>query len=239
MNEAFFTLHSDLPREGPGAAEDVAWAMGLARTPGNARICDAGCGPGGDVAALLAAAPDGQLVAIDAHAPFIDALNARFVSDHRVTGVAGDFSTLTDPFDLIWCAGALYFLGVTEGLAAWKPTLSATGAIAFSYPCHFVDSPSQTALAFWEGMEFTGWDGLHAQIRSAGFRVLGHRPVSDAAWEAYYGPMEARIASLAPTAEGDAELAAALAEGRTEAATWRAVKRETGYMLCVVVPDER
>ena len=42
--EAFFTVHRGLPREGPGTAEDVAWACGLAGLPEGAVICDAVCG---------------------------------------------------------------------------------------------------------------------------------------------------------------------------------------------------
>ena len=33
MNDAFFTLHDGLDREGPGLAEDVAWAVALAGVP--------------------------------------------------------------------------------------------------------------------------------------------------------------------------------------------------------------
>ena len=54
--QAFFTLHRDLPREGPGVAEDVAWTVSLLKLGARAQIADVACGPGGDIAALLAAA---------------------------------------------------------------------------------------------------------------------------------------------------------------------------------------
>ena len=63
--EAFFTVHSDLPREGPGEAADVAWALALGSVPEGAVICDAGAGSGGDGAALLA----GHLDAVIAQNP--------------------------------------------------------------------------------------------------------------------------------------------------------------------------
>lgn len=44
--DAFFALHRDLPREGPGEAADVAWALEVAGVAPGARVADAGCGPG-------------------------------------------------------------------------------------------------------------------------------------------------------------------------------------------------
>ncbi len=58
---------------------------------------------------------------------------------------------LTGPFDLIWSAGALYFLGVTDGLTGWRAALAPGGAVAFSEPCFFTDTPSDAARAFWDG----------------------------------------------------------------------------------------
>ena len=105
--EGFFRIHDGLPREGPGSAEDVAWAIEQAGLRDIAHILDAGCGPGGDVPFLRAVAPGAQILAIDSHAPFIADLNARFANDPGVTGQDGDMMAAPGPFDLIWCAGAL------------------------------------------------------------------------------------------------------------------------------------
>ena len=51
---AFFTVHQDLPREGPGDRESLDWALGLAGVAPEGVILDAGCGPGADVPGLLA-----------------------------------------------------------------------------------------------------------------------------------------------------------------------------------------
>jgi trans-aconitate methyltransferase len=235
MLNAFFELHSDLPREGPGEPADVAWATALAGVPADARICDAGCGPGADIAALLDAAPGGHVTAIEAHAAFVAAAARCWQGDPRVTVLHGDMARIGGPFDLIWCAGALYFLGLAEGLRLWREALAPGGLIAFSEPCYFVSVPSEAARAVWEG-EGTVRDraGIEAGIAAAGYRLLGTRVLSDASWEAYYTPMEARIAALAPGAGPD--LAQVLDEGRREIALWRAARTETGYLLCVVAP---
>ncbi len=232
---AFFTLHADLPREGPGETADVAWAARLAGLSPGARILDAACGPGGDIGALLRAAPAGHVTAIDLHAPFIEAARARWGADPRVTLVVGDMAVSDGPFDFIWCAGAVYFLGIEAALTAWCARLAPGGIIAFSEPCLFTDTPSGGAVGFWEGYAgLTDAAGIAAQITAAGFQTMSTRRLSDIAWDSYYRPMEARIARLRPGA--DDRLAAVLDAAETEIAGWRAHRGETGYLLSVVRP---
>ncbi|PWK62595.1 class I SAM-dependent methyltransferase [Roseicyclus mahoneyensis] len=234
-DDAFFTLHADLPREGPGETADVAWAAGIAGLRPDARILDAASGPGGDLGALLRAAPDGHVTAIDLHAPFVDGARGRWGSDPRVTLAVGDMTAPEGPFDFIWCAGAVYFLGIEAALKVWAPRLAPGGAIAFSEPCLFTDTPSDGAIAFWEGYaRLTDAAGIAAQIERAGFETLATRPISDIGWESYYRPMEARIARLRPGA--DAALARVLDMAEAEIAGWRAHRAETGYLLSVVRP---
>ncbi|MEX5729244.1 trans-aconitate methyltransferase [Rhodovulum iodosum] len=233
---AFFTLHRGLPREGPGDRDSLDWALGLASPPPDGAICDAGCGPGADIAGLLAHVPEGRVEAVDLHAGFVAQAAARFAGEPRVTVRQGDMGELTGPYDLIWSAGALYFLGVSEGLGRWRAALAPGGAVAFSQACWFTDTPSERARAYWaaEYPQMTGVAGVTAQVRAAGFQVLGQRPVSDAAWEAYFSPMEQRVATLRPGA--DAALAAVLDEADEEIATWRACRAEYGYLVTVARP---
>jgi len=197
-SDAFFTLHADLPREGPGETADVAWAAEVAGLPPDARILDAACGPGGDIGALLRAAPQGHVTAIDLHAPFVDGVRSRWGSDPRVAPLTGDMTAPEGPFDLIWCAGAVYFLGIEAALCAWVPRLAPAGLIAFSEPCLFTDTPSEGAIDFWDGYaRLTDEAGIAAQVTAAGFETLATRRIGDIAWESYYRPMEARIAQHA------------------------------------------
>ncbi|MBO6603801.1 MAG: class I SAM-dependent methyltransferase [Roseicyclus sp.] len=234
MNAAFFRLHADLPREGPGETADVAWAAAVARARPDARICDAACGPGGDIGALLRAAPEGHVTAIDAHAPFVEAARERFQGNPRVTLRVGDMAALEGRFDLIWCAGAVYFLGIEAALRGWRDALRPGGAVAFSEPCLFSAAPSEGARALWEGYDVRDAHEIARQIWAVGYETLGTRRLSDVAWESYYRPMEARIAALKPGA--DAELRQVLEEVEREIAAWRAHARETGYLLSVVRP---
>lgn len=233
--EAFFHLHKDLPREGPGEPADVAWAAQVAGLRPDARICDAACGPGADIAALKAVAPQAQITALDKVEAFVDQARGRYADDPAVTLYAGDMTEISGPFDLIWCAGAVYFLGVTQALSIWREALSDTGVVAFSQVCWFTSNPSDAARAGWaEYADMTDEAGVLQAIADAGYECLGTRRLSDAAWEAYYAPLDARVAALEETAEG--ALLDVLEEARAEAALWREGRESFGYLLCVVRP---
>lgn len=234
MNPAFFTLHRDLPREGPGEPADVAWASDLAGVARDARICDAGCGPGADIAALLAAAPEGRVTAYEQVPHFVSAARAAHAGDARVELRQADMSRLSGPYDFIWSAGAVYFLGVTQALRGWRPALAAGGAVAFSQIAWRVPDPPEEAQAFWAAgyPDMTDAAGVADQVTAAGFETLGTRWVSDAAWEAYFAPIDARAAML--EREADAALQAVLAEARAEADIWRRHRAAFGYLLSVV-----
>ncbi|MFK7764886.1 MAG: trans-aconitate 2-methyltransferase [Roseobacter sp.] len=232
---AFFKLHQDLPREGPGTPEDVTWAADMAGIDPNARVCDAACGPGADIAALLQVAPRGQISAMDKVAQFVAQAQARHADDPRLSISQGDMAEITGPFDFIWCAGAIYFLGVTEALTMWRNTLAPGGTIAFSQLCWFTDTPSDVARAGWaDYADMTDEAGVLACARAASYEVLATKRLSDVAWEAYYAPLDARIAALDGTS--DALLQQVLGEARNEAALWRAERESFGYLLCVVRP---
>ena len=235
--DAFFAVHRDLPREGPGLAEDVAWAGQLVGISPQGFLCDAGCGPGGDLAALRQLAPQGRVDGFETVAHFAEAARETFSGDPSVRIFAASMEHLSGPYDLIWSAGAVYFLGVPRALNAWRGALADNGAVAFSHPCLFTDAPSQAALAFWEaepgGIETEAT--TRAQITAIGWQVLATRTVSDAAWMAYYGPLLARCDALEASG-ASVSVVAAIAAARKEASDWSAVASETGYVLFVVRP---
>lgn len=233
--DAFFVVHRDLDREGPGLAEDVVWAAHVAGLRRDGRVCDAGCGPGGDLAELRRAVPEGRVDGFDQVPHFVQAAKDRFADDPAVTVTRASMAGLGGPYDLIWSAGAVYFLGVEQALTLWRKALSQTGAVVFSHPALWSDNASEAARDFWGG-DAHGTDAENrAEIAAAGYGVIDARRVSEAGWEAYYGPLLARCDQL--EADGaSAAVAEAIAQMRDEAAAWRAIRMETGYMLYAVRP---
>jgi SAM-dependent methyltransferase len=232
--EAFFTLHRDLPREGPGTAADVHWAVSVAGRPG--RVLDAACGPGADTETLAEALPDARIEAVDKTPHFVAAARNRLVRfGARVTATEGDMRNVSGPYDLIWCAGALYFLGIETALAAWRGALAPGGMVAFSEPVFLAEPPSPEARIFWADYPgVTPAAGIAARVTASGWRTVATRAVVGDGWAEYYGPMKARIAALRPGAS--AAVAAVLVEAEREIAQWHAAPDEVAYLLSVVEP---
>lgn len=145
----FLTLYSRLDRQGPGTPEDVLWALARLGLSGPLQVCDAGCGTGADSATLAEALPEAQVEGLDAVPAFIEAGQARVADLPNATLRVGDMAALEGPYDLIWSAGAIYFLGVTEGLRAWRAALAPGGTVAFSQGVFLGGDEPQAVRAFW------------------------------------------------------------------------------------------
>lgn len=230
----FFTLHRDLSREGPGEAADVHWALGQVGVP--LRVADLACGPGADLVTLAEALPGAQIDGLDRQAHFVAAaraLVARF--GDRVTVRQGDMAVPGGPYDLIWCAGAVYFPGIAVALGLWHSALAPGGHSGFSEPVLLGQPASATVRRFWQGeADVTGQEWIAARVEAAGFRTIGTRVIVGAAWAACYEPMTRRIEAL--RAGADAQLASALDEAAREIALWRHTPDEIAYLLSVVTP---
>jgi SAM-dependent methyltransferase len=233
--EAFFTVHRDLPREGPGEAADVLWALESAGIGPDARILDAGCGPGADTVTLAEARPGAKVEAVEKQEHFVEEARrrtARFGA--RVSVRQGDYRELDGRYDFIWCAGAAYFVGIAALLQAWRPHLAHGGVVAFSEPAWMIEPPSKAARAFWEGeYDVMSRAAIEAAIHEAGLGIAGQRWVTGGPWAAYYGPMSARLDRLEET-DQPVEVATAITEHRAEIAKWRAAREEIAYALYLV-----
>lgn len=236
MSQAFFMVHRDLNREGPGLPEDVHWVLN--KIPAPNRVLDAASGPGADTETFALALPNATIAAVDWQQHFAEAARARTSAfGARVSCAAGDMFAVDGPFDLIWCAGAAYFAGVTESLTHFRAQLAPGGHVAFSEPLAPASDAPAAAHAFWDDYPaLTDFAGIKQRIEAAGYTCLATRPVVGAAWAAYYTPMQARIDALRPTAGAD--LLEALNEAQAEIDGWRAAQDHIVYLLCLVRPND-
>ncbi len=234
-SKAFFVLHRDLPRQGPGEEADIKWLGGQIELAADARIADLACGPGADISALLDLAKDAEVTAIDRQPHFIDAARANWGSDPRVQLRCADMVYPGGPYDLIWCAGAVYILGIRNALELWRTSLKPGGVIAFSEPCFWHANPPANVSGIWqEYAAMSDADGVSALVTAAGFDTLATRRLSTSAWENYYGPLEERTAGLRENA--DPALARILDATTAEIAAYREFGDQFGYLLSVVAP---
>lgn len=223
-------LFRDLDRLSPGSAESLRWALGVAQTPKDARILDAGCGTGADLATLSAAAPQGEIVALDIEPDFIGRVRARYP---KVKTHIGDMTAPPEgPYDLIWSSGAVYNVGINAALTAWRGHLKAGGCVAFSDLRARIDNPPAEVRAFWAevDLELRNTADLEQEIAAAGYRILDARWVGPAGWASYYGPIEVELDGFTAAPELVARL-------QSEIAMWRSHGVNYGARLVVVAPE--
>lgn len=241
----FFDVHCDLPREGPGDEASLRRALGIVGDlPPKPRILDIGCGPGGQTLDLAQAVPEAEITAFDLHAPFVTQLDARAkalgLSDRihphvaDMTAIPADFGT----FDLLWCEGAAYNMGVPEALRAWPKLLNPGGKIAFSEAVWIQDDPPPELRTFWDNAypAMQTVDGCRAWVTDAGYTVLGDFVLPDAAWWTdYYTPMEQRVGQLLEKYKDDPVALSVVQESADEIAFHRKYGAYYGYVFVVAM----
>lgn len=242
--EVFFTLHRDLPREGPGSRACTARALELARPlPDAPRVIDIGCGPGMQTMDLAELLPDASIVAVDLHPAFVEETQRRARERgvaHRVEARCADMTALPfddASFDLAWCEGAAYIMGVPAALAAWRPLLRLGGRLALTEAVWLTADPPEEVRRMWhEGYPaMTDVPGCRAIIERAGYELRGDFVLPASAWwDEYYVPLQARIEALAAERQGDSVAARVLDEHRQEIAMYQHHGKHYGYAFFVM-----
>lgn len=243
MSEALFRIFRGLPRYAPGS--DVATREALRRLgalPPRPRVIDLGCGGGAQTLTLAAALDGPPIVAVDLRRPFLDELDAaaaRAGLAERIRTRCADFGALDDApasYDLVWSEGAIYHLGLTDGLRRWRALLAPGGRAALTQLAWLTDDPPAAAKEFWDVAypAMTDAAGNRRAIADAGFVVDDAFVLPRSAWEAYYGPLAVRLAALRP--EADDALHAAIADVQREIDVWTAHGDAYGYVFWLVRP---
>ncbi|MEO1977040.1 MAG: methyltransferase domain-containing protein [Paracoccaceae bacterium] len=231
----FIELYSRLDRQGPGLPEEVRWVVTRLGLCGALRVCDAGCGTGADCQTLADCLPDARIEGIEAVPEFVEAAQARLDGLPNVSVRRGDMAVLSGPYDLIWSAGALYFLGVDKGLTAWRGALAPGGAVAFSQAVLLGGEEPQAVRDFWAPEpDITDREGLRAQVEAAGYEVVDTRLLTGAPWAAYYGTLAAGIAALRP--EASPAMEEVLDGAEREIALWQQAPERIAYLLVLARP---
>jgi serine/threonine-protein kinase HipA len=238
--DAFFLIHSGLPREAPGSDDLTREALRrLGPLPASPRVLDLGCGPGRQTL-VLARELGVPITAVDLHAPFLAHLEASAAKQglgHLVRTRRADFGALDDApggYDLLWSEGAIYHLGWTEGLRRWRPLLRAGGHLAATEATWLTDAPPAEAAAFWrEAYPTMGTVASNsATAREASYEVLDTFALPPSAWwDEYYRPLQGRIEALRERARQDAELAAAITETERELSLYERHGASYGYVF--------
>ncbi len=223
--DAFFELYGALPRGGPGSDAATLEAIRmLDPVPEHPRILDLGCGPGKQ-SLVLARELGGEVVAVDLHAPYLERLERAAREQglaERIRVRCADMGALEDPsgsYDLVWCEGAIYNLGLGEGLRRFEPLLRPGGTLAVSEAVWIADDPPLPVREFWEA-EYAAIASIADTLATAteeGLEVYEHFTLPPTCWlDEYYAPMRRRMSALEPRAAEDPDLREVLEDARRE-----------------------
>ncbi|MEP6967027.1 MAG: class I SAM-dependent methyltransferase [Pseudomonadota bacterium] len=244
-DEAFWTLHDGLPRQGPGDRASTLRALALmAELPSAPAILDIGCGPGMQTLDLARAARDAAITAVDIHLEFLAELERRAeaaglaarIVTRRASMTALPFAEAS--FDAVWCEGAIYLMGLGEGLTAWKPLLKPRGYVALTEPCWLKPAeevPGAVRRLWAPYPAMTSITETAAIIARGGYREIGRFVLPESAWwDGYYTPLEARLGSLRAAHGHDPVPSARIDEARAEIDAYREYADVYGYVFFVM-----
>ena len=137
MTTGIDLLFGNMKKLGPGSDADTRHALGLLPSQEFESIVDAGCGSGRQTI-VLAREFHALIHAIDAHQPFLDALQ-RYADDagigHLIQTHCMDMQNLPDAFrniDLLWSEGAAYNIGFAHALRVWSRAVALGGCVALT-----------------------------------------------------------------------------------------------------------
>ncbi|MBY6105949.1 MerR family transcriptional regulator [Ferrimonas balearica] len=232
----FMTAFETLDRWGPGSETETRRALSrVPHTP--SAILEVGCGKG-LATTILASDTQATITAVDnepsALARLTEMLQQAGLAE-RVEPVCASMTDLPfEPgrFDLIWAEGSAYIMGVSKALSQWRPLLQDGGILMLSDMVWLTDERSEAAEAFFaqEYPDMQSVDTRLAQAEAAGYQVVDHFALSQAAWDNYYQPLKARLSELQPQMPDSA----ALKDIGREIAIYEQYLGQYGYQMMVL-----
>ena len=231
--QVFFKVFEGMKRQGPGndaiTRSLVQKVMSLYSPQ---RILDMGCGKGAS-ALVLARESQAQVVALDNHQPFVDALQQAAAAEGlaQISAIIGSMDEpdkIPGTFDLIWSEGSAYIIGYERALKLWRPLLTKTGYLFVSDLVQLGDELAPEARTYLEqqGVKFEHMDDRIQQAKTSGYQVLESFALPQQDWLEFYTDMEQQIKRLEPEVGKDHP---ALISLRQEIDIYRRFGHQYGY----------
>jgi SAM-dependent methyltransferase len=239
----FWDIHNGLPREGPGNREATARALRLAAPlPKNPQVLDIACGPGMQTLNLAELMPDATICAVDNHEPFVAETNRRagfHGVTERVRAIRADMRALQFPpaaFDLVWCEGAAYMMGLGKALECWGSMLKPGGKLAVSEAVWLRPDQPEEVRRIWshDYPDMGTPETCRTLVRDCGYLLLGDFVLPEEAWWEYYTPLLQRLELLADKYAGDTMAESVLREAAEEIGIYRKFASYYGYLFLVM-----
>ena len=237
--EGFMQVFSGLECWGPGSLKVTEQV--LASLPIKPQsILEVGCGNG--ISTMrLAQHTSAQVTALDTDQSALARVRAQAIAaglSDRIDTLCLDMARLSEVesvFDAIWAEGSAYIMGVKRALSAWRPLLRPGGLLVLSDLVWRTGQPSEDVQTFWAS-EYPAMATVEKRIKQAeraGYTVHSHLDMGQAALDAYYLPLSARLE----------QVQALITEKRVvedlqrELAVYYQGKGQFGYEMFVLIRD--
>ena len=243
LNDLFFTIHKNLPREGPGNSASTLRAFRSVTdvTPVGS-ILDVGCGPGMQTV-TLASATNAHIVALDTHVEYLEQLRVSAARErgvariHALRGSMFDIPMLAESTDAIWAEGAIYIIGFERGLREWQRVVKHGGCVAVTHLSWLAADVPDEPRAFW-GRNYPAMATVEENLNIAqrcGYDVVEHFTLPESAWwDDYYHPLEQRLDLLRNEHQRDADALRIIADTQEQIDLFRTYFYAYGYVFYVL-----
>lgn len=233
-------LHREGERQGPGGKEQTSIALKLSGIDprSSIEVADIGCGTGASTLVLADRLRNARITAVDLSPEFLKVLaeDARKAAcSERVMPTEGSMKSLPfedESLDLMWSEGAIYNMGFSRGVEAWRRFLRPGGVLAASEITWLRSDPPADVKRFWESEypEMATAAEKIAVLERAGYEMLGYFVLPPSCWiDNYYRPMEARISDFLQRHAGQPEAKELVEMERQEAAMYARCRGVYGY----------
>ena len=224
-------LHREGKRQGPGGLEETLLALTMTGIDSSSSIevADIGCGTGASTLVLADRLQNARITAVDLFPEFLKILgeNARAADcSNRVIPIEGSMTCLPfedESLDLIWSEGAIYNMGFSIGVEAWRRFLRSGSCLAVSEITWLRPDPPADIMEFWEKeySEMATAAQKIAILERAGYDLHGYLVLPPTCWiDNYYRPTEARIDKFLEKHTGEPAASQLVEMERKEAAMY-------------------
>jgi SAM-dependent methyltransferase len=232
-------LHKAGYRQAPGGDEETRLAITLSGLRGysNLQIADIGCGTGASTR-ILASELNALVTAVDVLPDFV----SKLASLAAEQGLGDRIETLTAPMedlpfekeslDAIWSEGAIYNMGFSAGVRAWRRLLKPGGILAVSELTWLTAQRPEDLSAHWmrEYPEVGTAGEKLSVLENSGYAPMGYFTLPVACWlENYYRPMQARFPEFLERFDHAEEARALVAAEEQEIALYERYREFVSY----------